>query len=115
MITSVGMLGVEQAFVPFTPFAKVPMLFMVGDITKRAIVGADDKIIAQRMLTLTGTMDHRYADGTEAAKLSKKLKFILENPQLLDETAPAAASSAASPKSSSDRPSSSCSCVLGEC
>lgn len=92
------MLGVQQAFVPFTPFAKVPMLFMVGEVTKCAVVGPEDKIIAQRMLTLTGTMDHRYADGTEAAKLSRKLKFILENPQLLDETT-APASAAASPKS----------------
>jgi pyruvate/2-oxoglutarate dehydrogenase complex dihydrolipoamide acyltransferase (E2) component len=87
MVTSVGMLGLEQAFVPFTPFARVPLLFMVGEVTKRAVVGAKDAIIVQRMLTITGTLDHRFADGTEAAKLSKKLKFVLENPSLLDETA----------------------------
>lgn len=71
MVTSVGMLGLEQAFVPFTPFARVPILFMVGEVTKKAVVGPEDKIIVQKTLTITATMDHRFADGTEAAKLAK--------------------------------------------
>lgn len=85
MVTSVGMLGLEQAMVPFTPFCRVPLLLMVGEVTKRAVVDEDGQIVARRMLTCTATMDHRFADGSEAAKLSKRFKYVLEHPELLDQ------------------------------
>ena len=89
MVTSVGMLGVEQALVPFTPFARVPLLLMVGEVAPRAVVAPDGKtVIVQRTLTITGTIDHRFADGSEAARLSKRLKQALENPQLLEDCTP---------------------------
>jgi len=85
MVTSVGMLGVEQAFVPFTPFARVSLLLMIGQIVKKPVV-VDDKIVIRRQITLTATIDHRFVDGTEAAKLAKRLKFLVENPtELLPE------------------------------
>jgi len=101
LVTSVGMLGVEQAFVPFTPFTRVPLLMMVGEVTKRAVVAEDGKtIVARDMLTLTGTIDHRFADGTEAARLSKKIKMVLENPDMLEQVdpLPSGSSSASSRK-----------------
>ena len=88
MVTSVGMLGVEQAFVPFTPFARVPFLLMVGEVTKRAVVMEGDKVVVQKVLTLTGTLDHRFADGADAARLSKRIKEMLENPEMLEECTP---------------------------
>lgn len=84
LVTSVGMLGIEQAFVPFTPFTRVPLLMAVGEVTKRAVVDANEKIIAQRQFTLTATVDHRFIDGSEAARFGKKLRALLETPQLLD-------------------------------
>jgi len=103
MVTSVGMLGVEQAFVPFTPFARVPVLLMIGEIAKKAVVGANDQIVSQRQLTITGTLDHRFADGTEAAKFCKRLKFVMENPDLLDDTGVASAPAAGAVKSRSKK------------
>ena len=87
MVTSVGMLGVEQAFVPFTPFARVPFLLTVGECVPKPVVAADGKsIIVQQTLSLTGTIDHRFADGTDAARMAKRLKWALEHPEeaLLD-------------------------------
>jgi len=86
MVTSVGMLGVEQAFVPFSPFARVPLLIMVGAVMKKPVVDNDNKIIVQNQISLTATLDHRYADGTEVAKLAKKLKEIIEHPNLLEDS-----------------------------
>lgn len=84
LVTSVGMLGVEQAFVPFTPFARVPVLLMVGAIVKKPVVNATDEIIVQRVLTMTVTLDHRFADGTQASQMANRLKYILEHPQEME-------------------------------
>jgi len=90
MVSSVGMLGVEQAFIPFTPFARVPFLLMVGECAPRAVVAEDKKTIkVQNVLTLTGTLDHRFADGTEAARLAKRIKYVLEHPEeCMNDTTP---------------------------
>jgi len=93
MVTSVGMLGVKQAFVPFTPFAHVPLLLMIGEVTRQPVVVEDlegkttepkYKVAIQQRLNLTATIDHRFADGTEVAKCAKKMKFYIENPETLD-------------------------------
>jgi len=86
MVTSVGMLGVEQAFVPFTPWAHVPLLVMVGAITPKAIV-EEGKIVARRRIGLTCTLDHRFVDGTEAARLSRRMRHLVEHPWELVEEA----------------------------
>jgi len=83
MITNVGMMGVEQAFAPHTPFARVPITLLLGSIEKRPVV-VDDKIVIQNQMTLNATIDHRYVDGTEIAKLSKAMRYHLENPDTLD-------------------------------
>lgn len=84
MVTSVGMLGVEQAFVPFTPFARVPFLMTVGAINKKPIVNEANQIAIQQQITLTATLDHRFADGTQAARMAKKLKYLVEHPKEME-------------------------------
>jgi len=116
MVTSVGMLGVQQAFIPFTPFTRVPLLLMVGETTKKAVVvpvnpesaaavsegkeiSSDQwKVAIQTRLTLTATIDHRFVDGTEAAKVGKKMRYLVENPHLLDSD-PVASSTPPTPTS----------------
>jgi len=83
MITNVGMMGVEQAFAPHTPFARVPITLLLGSIEKRPAV-VNDAIVVQNQMTLNATIDHRYVDGTEIAKLSKAMRYHLENPETLD-------------------------------
>ena len=38
LVTSVGMMGLDVAFAPFTPFARVPILVMVGAIREKPVV-----------------------------------------------------------------------------
>lgn len=61
---------------------------MVGEVAPKAVVNPSGQIVAQRTLVLTGTLDHRFADGSEAAKLSKRLKLVLENPAMLEDVTP---------------------------
>jgi len=88
LLTSVGMMGLDLAFVPFPPFARVPLLVMVGSVTKKPVVVTNDSgehvVVVKDMLTLTATLDHRFVDGTQAAKLAKKTREVMENPKLFD-------------------------------
>jgi len=83
MITSMGMLGVEEAFAPFTPFARVPLLLLVGAIKDQPAV-REGKIVIIPTLKISVTMDHRYIDGVEAARIGKRFQDLLENPDHLD-------------------------------
>ncbi|RME01339.1 MAG: 2-oxo acid dehydrogenase [Deltaproteobacteria bacterium] len=83
IITSVGMFGLEEGFVPPTPFARVPVYVLIGSITERPVVVAG-KIVVQPRLTLTATIDHRFIDGFQGGILAKVVREVLENPWRLE-------------------------------
>jgi len=56
----------------------------VSEVWKKKATVVDDKIVIQHQICLTATIDHRYVDGAQMAKMAKRLKAILEDPQLLD-------------------------------
>ena len=60
LVTSVGMLGLDRAFVPFPPYARIPLLVMVGAIQDKPIV-VDGEVVVRPVLTVTATLDHRYS------------------------------------------------------
>lgn len=79
IITSVGMFGLDEAFAPPTPFARVPAYVLVGAVRERPAV-VDGKIVPQQQLTLGCTLDHRFIDGHHAGTLAKVVRSILEDP-----------------------------------
>ncbi len=79
IITSVGMFGLDEAFAPPTPFARVPVLVLVGAVSERAVVH-EGTVMGRKRLTITATIDHRFVDGAPAARLAKVVKERLENP-----------------------------------
>lgn len=83
MITSVGMLGLDEAYAPQTPFARVPILALIGANKKQPVV-INDAIEIRPMLTLTATIDHRYIDGSQAANLAKTIRAAFEQPWTMD-------------------------------
>lgn len=83
IITNVGMFGVDEAFVPPTPFARVPLYVLIGAVREHAVVH-DGQIVAQKQLTITATIDHRFIDGAQLAVLAKTVRSILEDPWQLD-------------------------------
>lgn len=91
MITSVGMLGLDLAFVPQTPFARVPFIVMVGAIGPKPVVATEGpqagQVVACDILPLTVTVDHRFLDGKDGAKMAVRLKHYLEHPEHLEPVA----------------------------
>ncbi len=83
ILTSVGMFGLDEGFAPPTPFARVPLLVLIGAIRERPAV-VDGAIVIRPELTITATIDHRFIDGFQVGVLGKTVREVLESPALLD-------------------------------
>jgi hypothetical protein len=84
IVTSVGMLGLDEAFVPQTPFARVPLYVLIGAVRQRPTV-VDDRIVTRPTLTVTATIDHRFIDGFQAATLAREFRRVFDDPWRLDD------------------------------
>lgn len=87
IVTSVGMFGVDEGYVPPTPWARVPLYVLIGAVRDRPAV-VDGRVVVQQQLTITATIDHRFIDGFQGGTLAKVLREVLENPWSLDGAAP---------------------------
>lgn len=79
MVTSVGMMGIDNGFAPLVPYSRCPILISVGRITERAVV-IDGKVEIKPMLTLGATIDHRLIDGKSASYMLRAFRKFLDNP-----------------------------------
>ncbi len=83
VITSVGMLGFDEGFAPFTPFARVPLLVLVGAVKDNPVV-VDGEVQVRPTMTVTATIDHRFIDGAQLSTLAKAFKQTIEDPFSVD-------------------------------
>ena len=83
IVTSVGMFGLDEAFVPPTPFARVPLYVLIGAIDDRPAV-VDGKVTSRPLLTVTATIDHRFIDGFQGGVLAKAFREAFEDPWSLE-------------------------------
>ncbi len=79
MITNIGTLGLDVAYVPLVPFSHVPILLAVGAVTEKPIV-VDGEVVVAKMMTMSATFDHRVIDGFHAATLAKVVREWVEHP-----------------------------------
>jgi pyruvate dehydrogenase E2 component (dihydrolipoamide acetyltransferase) len=79
MVTSVGMLGIDTGYAPFTPIARCPMILTVTKVRPRPWV-AGDRVVPRPVLRLCATFDHRVIDGVHAGQLSADMEAMFEDP-----------------------------------
>lgn len=79
MITNVGSLGLDTAYVPLVPYSRVPILLAVGAV-KDAPVVEDGQLKVGKVMNVNATFDHRFIDGFHAAVMSRVLRRWLEDP-----------------------------------
>ncbi len=79
MITNIGSIGLDQAFVPLVPFSGVPILLALGAV-KEAPVVDNGKLAVGKVMTISATFDHRFIDGMHAAVLSRVIHSWLGEP-----------------------------------
>jgi pyruvate/2-oxoglutarate dehydrogenase complex dihydrolipoamide acyltransferase (E2) component len=80
LITNIGALGLDQAYVPLVPYTRVPIVIAVGKVKDEALV-EDGEVVAGKVMNLCATFDHRFIDGAHAAILSKTIRKIFANPE----------------------------------
>lgn len=80
MITNIGSLGLQEAYVPLVPYSRVPLLLAVGAVERQPVV-VGDRIEIARTMGLHATFDHRILDGSHAAKMARVLRRCFEDPE----------------------------------
>jgi pyruvate/2-oxoglutarate dehydrogenase complex dihydrolipoamide acyltransferase (E2) component len=83
IVTSVGMLGLDEGYVPPTPFARVPVYILVGAVHESPAV-VDGRIVVQRQVTITATIDHRFFDGYQGGMLARTMREVFADPAASD-------------------------------
>src|SRR5579859_1956248 len=79
MITNIGSLGLDVAYVPLVPYSRVPILLAVGAIKDEPVV-QDGAVVPGKIMRINATFDHRFIDGFHAAMMSKIVRKWLEDP-----------------------------------
>ena len=94
IITNVGSLGLDTAYVPLVPYTRVPIFIAPGAI-KDAPVVENGKVVPGKVMNVNASFDHRFIDGFHASILANTFREMLENPfehfDKLDEVAPVGA------------------------
>jgi hypothetical protein len=79
MITNVGALGLEEAYVPLVPYSRVPILLALGAIRETPVV-RDGRVTVARTMKACATFDHRVLEGSHAAVMAEVLRAWIEDP-----------------------------------
>jgi pyruvate/2-oxoglutarate dehydrogenase complex dihydrolipoamide acyltransferase (E2) component len=79
MVTNVGSLGLDTAYVPLVPYSRVPILLAVGAVRDIPVV-RDGKVVPGKVMKVNATFDHRMIDGFHAASMSRVLREWFEHP-----------------------------------
>jgi pyruvate/2-oxoglutarate dehydrogenase complex dihydrolipoamide acyltransferase (E2) component len=79
MITNIGSLGLDEAYVPLVPYSRVPLLLAVGAVRAVPLVERDEIRIG-RVMRVHATFDHRLLDGSHAAVLARVITAHMERP-----------------------------------
>lgn len=79
IVTSVGSLGITEAFPPLLTFTRVPALLAVGAVEDKPGVRGKEVVIVPTM-RIAATFDHRVIDGFQGGRLGKTFKDIMQDP-----------------------------------
>jgi len=79
MITNIGSLGLDTAYVPLVPYSRVPILIATGAVKDIAVVEAG-QIVPAKIMRVNATFDHRFIDGFHASVMSRVLRQWIEHP-----------------------------------
>lgn len=80
MVSNIGALGIDNAFIPLSPYARCPLIIGIGK-PRQAPVVRDGSVSVGTCVTITVTFDHRYADGAHGAQLLRRFEKVFRNPK----------------------------------
>jgi pyruvate dehydrogenase E2 component (dihydrolipoamide acetyltransferase) len=80
MVTNIGTLGLEEAYVPLVPYSRVPLLIALGAVKRELVPDDAGNPRVAHTLRLCATFDHRILDGAHAAKMAKVIRRAFADP-----------------------------------
>ncbi|MDX6203086.1 MAG: hypothetical protein QOF82_2656 [Frankiales bacterium] len=83
LVSNVGPLGLDEAFLAPMPMARVPLYLAVGAVRDAAMV-VDGELAVRPQVVLVATGDHRLIDGAHAGQVVAILRDLLTHPDKLD-------------------------------
>ncbi|HHO49812.1 MAG TPA: hypothetical protein ENK18_02825 [Deltaproteobacteria bacterium] len=83
IITDVGAYGLDEAYVPPVPWAHAPLAIQLGAVRDVPAVN-EGRLVLRRELTLTATLDPRFAASEESLSFVRVLRGVLEQPWQLE-------------------------------
>lgn len=80
-ISNMGMLDVDN----FLAIVNQPnaAIVAIASVRKRVVANEEDEVEIRHMMNISGSFDHRVADGAVGAKFINLIKSYLENPTRL--------------------------------
>lgn len=84
IITNFGVLGIDYALVPLSPYCRCPLIVGIGHERPLAIVRAGE-VVAAECVAISFTFDHRYADGVHGAQMMRHFRKVFQNPEAYPE------------------------------
>ena len=79
IISNFGVLGIENALVPLSPYCRCPLVIGMGRPRPMPTV-QDGEVRVAECITLGFTFDHRYADGVHGGLLLRRFQKIFRSP-----------------------------------
>jgi pyruvate/2-oxoglutarate dehydrogenase complex dihydrolipoamide acyltransferase (E2) component len=79
VVSSLGSLGLENAFIPLVGYSRAPIVIAAGAITDEPVVDGG-RVVPGKVMRLNATFDHRVIDGSHAAVLAAAMRQVIERP-----------------------------------
>ena len=79
MISNFGVLGIDNALVPLSPYCRCPLIIGIGRPRPMPVVRNGAVAVAE-CVTVSFTFDHRYADGVHGGLMMRRFQKIFLNP-----------------------------------
>jgi hypothetical protein len=83
VVSSLGSLGLENAFIPLVAYSRAPIVLAAGAICDEPVVEGGC-VVPGKVMRLNATFDHRVIDGSHAAVLAEAIRQVIERPWELD-------------------------------
>jgi pyruvate dehydrogenase E2 component (dihydrolipoamide acetyltransferase) len=84
MITNIGSLGFDNAFVPLAPYTRCPLIFALGKIHWAPYCTDEGEIKARKEVSMCVTFDHRVIDGARGAMVANLVHEYFNHPEKLE-------------------------------
>lgn len=79
MISNFGVLGIDNALVPLSPYCRCPLIIGIGRPRPMPVV-RDGQVTVAECVTISFTFDHRYADGVHGGLLLRQFQKVFVRP-----------------------------------